>query len=195
MTDPNAHIDTDDLPYLLAQIAVETVRVEGSQNRLKELRHQANDLALELRRRTGSQSFSVNVDGLGKVGTLSTPMSMDRAVVVDEKVFTAWVEQNHPDQIEFLTQVQPAFRDALLKNAKLDLTTGVVMHGKTKDIVEGLAVKRGGDPLTPSLRIDAKDKIREALAAGQHIGRVDATDLTNADRPETADKGSEGAAA
>lgn len=119
---------------------------------------------------------------LPQLATVTLPVSQESIVVSDAEALTKWVQANHPDEVETVTRVRPAFEQRLLAEAEPD---GDVVTDGEGTVVPGLSVRPGGVP--QSLRFvptrDAKQVLGEA--AEQVLARV-AEALSLAPVPEQA---------
>ena len=84
---------------------------------LKVLRDRVNAAYEQTRTETGcllaeGDRITATVEGV-KVGSVTAVAGSVRAIVVDERAFTAWVAARFPS--ELVTSVRPSFRDAYLK--------------------------------------------------------------------------------
>lgn len=103
---------------------------------------------------------------LPDIGTVSLPVSTERVVVADEPTLTAWVAAFHPDEVETLTRVRPAFLTALLAECRGD--EGGVVWMREGALVPGLAVRPGGQPQSLSFR-PSPDAKRVAAAGAERL--------------------------
>lgn len=109
--------------------------------------------------------------------SVTLALSTDRVDVVDEAAYTAWVAARHPDNVETITRIRPAF-DNLLR-------TGAAKRGAACDdqgeVIPGLAFVPGGAPKHLSIRISdtARDQVTEQAAdAVNAIATVPAAEVT-----------------
>lgn len=103
---------------------------------------------------------------LPDIGTVTLPISAERVVVDDEQVLTGWVTAFHPDEVETLTRVRPAFLTALLAECRGD--EGGVVWMREGALVPGLAVRPGGQPQSLSFR-PSPDAKRVAAAGAERL--------------------------
>lgn len=90
---------------------------------------------------TGSKSIEVKSEQGDLMGTISRTGGQSEAFVKDERVLLVWCEVEHPEEIETVKRVRPAFVGKLLKDAAendeaVDVTTGQAVPGiefRTKD--------------------------------------------------------------
>lgn len=109
-----------------------------------------------------------------KVATFSLNQPTDKAKVVNDLDFAAWVETNHPTEVDYVTVVRPTWQKTLLeKGVTLDLDTGQVIKTDTGEVIPGLKAFPGGDPTNTSLRFakDGREKVAGAFA-GRSLAEV-----------------------
>lgn len=92
-------------------------------------------------------------------GTVSVAQRKE-TFTIDPKSFLAWVEAEHPTEVE--TVVRPAFVDHI--KALLTVVDGKVIRKDTGEVVPWAAVKPGGDRYV-SIRGPEKDTAVEAATA------------------------------
>lgn len=113
---------------------------------------------------------------MADVGTWSLPVSREAAVVTDPGAFTAWVKRHYPSAV--IETVVPAFQVSLL--AGLYTAAEYAIHPDSGEIVPGLGVWPGGEPLTLRFRAasDAQavaDQHADALV-GEVLSKLGITD-------------------
>lgn len=88
------------------------------------------------------------------LGTVPLSMTADRVDVADEAVYTAWVAERHPEQIETITRVRPAF-DGVLRKGAAKRGAACTVEG---EVIPGLRFVPGGEPKNIAIRAseDAK---------------------------------------
>lgn len=88
-----------------------------------------------------------------------------KAAVTDPEAFKAWVSQNRPGEIEFLSsvRVRPAYQSAILTAAKRD---GVAVSTDGEEI-PGVTVTQGEPTLTVTLTEDASALVAKAWQSGE----------------------------
>jgi len=76
--------------------------------------------------------------------TVSTSIAHDAVVVVDEAEWIRWVKRDHPSEVETITRVRPAFRDAffaeLAEQGRMNPP-----HTTDGEVVPGLEFYAGGE--------------------------------------------------
>jgi hypothetical protein len=82
------------------------------------------------------------------LGTVPLALSADRVDVADEAVYTAWVAERHPEQIETIVRVRPAFDNVLRKGAA---KRGAACTAEG-DVIPGLLFVPGGLPKSIAIR-------------------------------------------
>lgn len=108
-----------------------------------------------------------------RTDTATVPLSMtsDDCKVVNNAEWMAWVHANHPDQLEEIVQVRPAWQKTFF--SKLNGLDGTA-YDDDGQIIPGLLHVPGGQPKAISIR--PKPGVREALM--QHAEALVATDAT-----------------
>lgn len=81
-------------------------------------------------------------DGV-RLGKVTKSGGKQTPTVTDEKAFLAWVQKNHPTEIE--TTVRPAFRDKVLASAK---THGTAVDTTTGEVIPGVELRTGNPYIT-----------------------------------------------
>ena len=150
-------------------------RLEATQNVLKleaaaaQLKERAKAIRLELdtdARHEFEEQGSAPTWRLADLGTWSLPVSKESVYVADEAALLAWVKRSYPTEVETMERVRPAFQAALL--GSLDTITDYAILPDTGEVVPGVGVRAGGQPL--SLRFKANG---DALAvADQHADKL-----------------------
>lgn len=151
----------------------------------------AKDL-LEVNKITGTKpSAPIDIDGVGRVGTVTLGENKDTVDIFDEAAFLSYVREHYPSEIESVPQVRRVFRDAFKKALTskssveaggVDFTTGEVFdvakardNGGERIAVRGVkAVKGVGYKSYPSLTgLDSA-----AVIAAMLDGRMEQPALT-----------------
>ena len=111
----------------------------------------------ELKRTGTAQTWRVP-----ELGTLSQPIAHDRFVVDQPPLFTAWVAEHYPTEVETVTQVRPAFAGVLLSRAALDEGEVVEAREDGNRPLPGVRFVPGGEPKPVSLTVAkaAKEGLR-----------------------------------
>lgn len=96
------------------------------------------------------------------LGAVTLPLAQDRFVVDQPKVFTAWVAEHYPTEVETVTQVRPAFAGVLLGRAALDEGEVVEAREDGARPLPGVRFLPGGAPGAIRLTVAkaAKDGLR-----------------------------------
>jgi hypothetical protein len=135
-----------DLPSLGLLVAIATVMEEQVKSGKDFLRGQALAAMLKKYRTLGMKQLAVKGPDGETIATITLPESSDKAVVTDKEQFTAWVEENHPTEVEYTASVRPSFQSVLLeKEVTLDTATGAVIDANG-EVIPGVTAKKGGDP-------------------------------------------------
>lgn len=136
--------------------------------------------AAELRSRAAAVRADLNADARAElaeqgmaptwrwpdIGTVSLGVSREAVVVDDEDAFLAWLRDEFPTEVERIERCRPAFFTAL-SNFVAQAGEDVV-HTGTGQIVPGLRIRPGGDPLPLSFRLTAGAK----AVAAEHAGKL-----------------------
>lgn len=165
--------DKPNLVDLTAGLAVLTALQTALKERIDGTRGIIEDELLALRKTTGTKSLNITIDGLGKVGSISIPETTDHIDITDPQAYAAWVEQNHPTEIEYLVKVRDSFAKAHEKQLHKDFTTGACIDPLTAEVVPGLLAVKGGE--AKSMRVTVtKAEVPSILehAAGRQIGEL-----------------------
>ena len=84
--------------------------------------------------------------------------------IVDPAAFQAWVEENHPEQIEVVERVRPAFEARILKQC---VATGGLADETTGEMIPGVQQVLGDPKLVVVPDDTAAQDIRDAWATGR----------------------------
>ncbi len=142
-----------------------------------------NDSARGLRAELAAQAtaeFEANGNGVTwtvkDLGRVCLPTTDEAVIVADVEPLKRWVKQHHPDELQIVVEVRPAFQTWLLKHATIT-EDGTVIHPRTGEVVPGLGVRPGGQPKSLTITVDrtVKDLYAdyaarevEAHLAGEH---------------------------
>jgi hypothetical protein len=105
--------------------------------------------------------FEANGNGvtwtMRDLGRVTLPLSEEAAYVANIDDLLKWVRVRHPEHVETVEQVRPAFQSWLLGNAQI-AEGGAVVDPETGEVISGMAVREGGRPkaLTITIARDAK---------------------------------------
>ncbi|MFG2141811.1 hypothetical protein [Streptomyces sp. NPDC048650] len=119
---------------------------------------------------TGQGRVDAKVNGI-TVATHTVAISKDKYVIGDEDVFNEFAEEK--GEAEAIIQARPSFRDAMLKRAKFDKDTGVIVDKLTGEVIPGITRIPGGKPtgsVTLSWKEGGQDAVMEAYQKGQLDG-------------------------
>jgi len=105
------------------------------------------------------------------VVTMLLPLSHRAIVVTDGAKFKAWVAQNHPAEIEHVTQVRPGFQKTLLETVA-DTDGEIVFMPGTGEVIPGLSVREGGTPRAITIKADPAAKAALAAYAEKGLERA-----------------------
>lgn len=181
------------LKTLSLKVALAKVMSELVAERVSAARDAVLEATLDLHRQVGLKSVDVDLPDGTNVGTISLTQPKDKFAVVDRNAFIAWVEQNHPGEVEYVPTVRPSFEKVLLEKWAESTSDGVVITdtdtGEQKP-VDGVEFKPAGDPTAFSIRfakdakkgIDGREKVAEyldTLGLGQFGIESSADELTN----------------
>lgn len=103
---------------------------------------------------------------LPDIGTVTLPVSTERVYVADEDVLVEWALSFHPDEVERIERVRPAFLGVLLAECRGEGDAVVWMREGA--LVPGLAVRPGGVPQALSFR-PSRDAQAVARAAAEKL--------------------------
>jgi hypothetical protein len=145
-----------DLSTQLLAVAAVLDRVKAADGRLR---------AEVSRRMLVGDRVQGAIDGR-KLGTVSMAEGSVTAAVVDGAAFLAWVLEEHPEEVETVPRVKPAFQTSVLAQVK---EHGVWADPATGEAVEVPGVRRSqGDPKPVVRKNDqAVQIVSAALAAGK----------------------------
>lgn len=96
------------------------------------------------------------------IGTVPLSLTGDRVDVVDEAAYRAWVAARHPDNIETITQIRPAF-DKAVRTAAAKRKAACTAEGEA---IPGLQFVAGGVPKGIAVRAGDDAKASAAALAG-----------------------------
>lgn len=108
---------------------------------------------------------------LPDIGTVSLPVSRETVYVADETALIDWARRFHPDEVETVTRLRPAFLAALLAESRG--TDDAVVWLREGALVPGLAVRPGGAPQSLSFRPSAAAKQVAAEGAAALVDAVE----------------------
>ena len=105
-----------------------------------------------------------------QLGTVSLRVPKDSIGVDDPEELLDWVLEHHPEEVEVITQVRPAFVTALV--GRLVIRDGKILDKETGELVEipGVSILKGGTPssigvtLTADTKSEAEVMVRARLA-------------------------------
>lgn len=157
------------LSDLAALVAAAKVMGDAVKERETAVRDRVLTNLLALNAEHGVKSIEVKIPGAGKVATLTLTEPSDKAIVADDKAFTAWIEENYPTEVEYVVQVRPAFAKTFLEKMVTipdDGTEVLLADTETGEVqtVPGLIVRRAGAPTSMSLRFESTGRAAVAQA-------------------------------
>ncbi|MFD7334951.1 hypothetical protein ACFV98_02960 [Streptomyces violascens] len=117
----------------------------------------------------GQGRVDAKVNGI-TVATHTVALSKDKYIVGDEEAFNAFAEER--DEVEVIIQARPAFRDGMLKRAKYDKDSGVIVDKLTGEVIPGITRIPGGKP-TGTVTLSWKEGGQEAVLDAYHKGQLD----------------------
>ncbi|WP_031102280.1 hypothetical protein [Streptomyces sp. NRRL S-146] len=118
---------------------------------------------------SSTKSIDAKVNGIA-VATHTVAISKDKYILDDEEAFNAFAEEH--GEVEVIIQARPAFRDKMLKLAKYDKATGVIVDKTTGEVIPGITRVPGGKP-TGSVSLRWKGGGQEAVLEAFHKGELD----------------------
>jgi len=96
------------------------------------------------------------------VGRATLPLSNESVVISDIDALLKWVQDRHPENVETVAQIRPAYVTWLIQYAQRH-ADGVVLDPNTDEVIPGLAIRAGNVPGT--LAIVPERGIKGMLAA------------------------------
>lgn len=133
---------------------------------LREILSSADEADRETARRTWVVGDRLGATLGGRVaGHAQLRKGTTRAVVSDAEAFEAWVSENCPSEIEFLSsvRVRPSYQAAVLAAAK---KTGVAVTAAGEEI-PGITVTEGEPTVAVTLAEDAAELVAAAWQSGE----------------------------
>lgn len=131
--------------------------------RAKTIRDELNaDARAEFEEQGSAQTWRFDI------GTWSQGISKEAPTVSDSAALAGWVKQRYPSEV--LEVVNPAFQKALL--ARLSPVGEVVSDPATGEVVPGLGVRPGGQPLSLRFTPNGDAQAVALEAAGQLVEQV-----------------------
>ncbi|MER5221863.1 hypothetical protein [Streptomyces flaveus] len=116
----------------------------------------------------GLKSIRATLPDGTPIATITLIDPQPTVVIADEHAFLAWVAENHPDEVETLTQVRPHWqREFFARLAGLDAVT----DPHTGEVIPGLATLPASEPRSFSLRPVPGGT--EQVARAWHTGEID----------------------
>lgn len=100
------------------------------------------------------------------IGSFSLPISADAVYPKNDLELLAWVKETHPSEVVVSEAIRPAFLKKLIKDSDI-VGDSVAYEG---EIVPGLAVRKGGQLKSVSIRPDAAVKAEALELARAWIG-------------------------
>jgi hypothetical protein len=113
----------------------------------------------------GVRSVDVSLPDGTKIATLSLGGGTAKATVVDEAKFTAWVQANHPTEIETVVRVRPAYVQAVLAKA---VDGYAVFAGG--EVVDGVGPAVGSRSAVVRYTTDGREAVARAWQRGELTG-------------------------
>lgn len=161
----------DDMATQLLVLKVLTARVAGVDGDLRAQAKAEFHVGDAVPAYLTEEDRAAGRNRLGRVG-MSKPSETWKITDVDK--LTAWVEENHPGEIETRPVIRNSFIGALLASCKkdggwVDRTTG------TTETPPGIELSLGKPTLTVTAEADADELVAAAMAAG--LIRFDGTGL------------------
>lgn len=131
-----------------AEMTVNVLKLEAA---AKQLQERAKALRMDLdadARAELEEQGTAPTWRLADIGTWSLPVSKDAPTLDDVPAFVEWVKSRWPSEV--FEVVNPVFQRALL--ARLTPVGEAVMDERTGEVVPGLGVRPGGQPMTLRFR-------------------------------------------
>ncbi len=116
---------------------VRALLLKELENRVKAARAEAD---AELAGMPEGQTNRVTLEG-EVVGSVAMTVGSRSIVITDEKALIAWCDEFHPDEVEVVERVRPAYM------SKLTMIDDAVIDGQG-NIVPGVAIRTGTGHLT-----------------------------------------------
>lgn len=160
----------------LFQVAVIEAMIADLEGRKKDLRKYVGEDIAHQYEETGEKcAVDVRIPGTKTVvGKVSTSISQDATVVSDADALLEWAQTNRPTEVEYISQVKPAFVTLLTKSVMWsqdpdnpDQLIAELLDNSTGETVTvpGLSLKKGGDYKSFSIGQRKNDLILDALGA------------------------------
>lgn len=122
---------SDTLRTIAARAALAKRMGELLAERTTDTRDEVLAALLDLRREHGMKSAVITLPDGTPIGTVTLTEPNDSFQVVDDKAFLRWVEDNHPNEVEYVPTVRPSFKKMLLEGwAENTTDDGVVVTDK-----------------------------------------------------------------
>lgn len=108
------------------------------------------------------------------IATITLPISKQAIEVSDPAALMAWVQHNHPGEIETTTttRVRPSFLTALLGRVISD--EGLPVYKDTGEVLPGLTVQQAGRPRALSIKAEPGVKAIVGAAVAEMLGTAHA---------------------
>ena len=117
-------------------------------------------LAIEARRQLTDSGVAPSW-AVPEVAKVTLGLTKTAAFVADEAKLTAWMEARHPARVETTRQIRSPFLTQFLSGLAHEGEQAV--DRETGEIVPGVAVRKGGQPA--SLSIKAEPEVKRTIAA------------------------------
>lgn len=127
------------------------------------------------------KSMRVTLPDGAPIATITLIDPKPTVVVADEGAFTAWVAENHPEEVETLVRVRSSWRKQFI--AQLAVWPDPVTDPHTGEVIPGLAAVPASAPRSFSLRPTPDGT--EQVARAWHTGEIDLPRLLALDGGET----------
>lgn len=133
----------------------------------KAARDGGDDQLRQLNAQAGADRLEIRVPGVdAPVARLSLSSEATKSVAVNEEAMLAWARTRHPEEVQTIEQVRPAFRTALLDRLVMD-ADGVVTDPATGERIDWVRPVPAGPR---QIRLTFLRRGREAIAEAYRSG-------------------------
>ena len=155
-----------DTRHILIRAAALKALSDEAQAVSKAVRAETEDALADLYEQTGSKSFDAKLDDGTKVASISLAFSKAGAVISDPDAFLSWVRTDHPEALQVVESVNPAFTKQILE--RVEPSRVGMFDPNTGEIVPGLEAKPAGEkPKSYSVRLADKPALVAAWQRGE----------------------------
>lgn len=120
-----------------------------------------------------TERMTVRTDDGIELGKIVHHRGAEKARLVDETAFTAWVKKTHPDMIREV--VDEPYRKKVLKDAEAE---GVAVDGNTGEVIPGIELRESGGYISVRANDAARNLAKAMLLRGGllQLGQAPAED-------------------